>query len=140
MNMIRTMKTMETKTIRTIRTAFLTAALCTCALVSGATEDAVQLRLSPSIANAPATVVVTATVSRDERNRVLVLSAESEDFLRSSAIELDGDNEARVHQFWLKGLPEGHYLVSAEVRGASGVRALGSVPLEVLGTAVKHGK
>lgn len=126
------------KISQTMKTAFLSAALCAAAVSRGATEDDVSLRLSSTFATAPATVVVTATVSRDERNRALVFTAESEDFFRSSTVELDGENEARVHQFWLKGLPEGHYLVSAQLEGVRGVRALGTAPLDVRGTSSKH--
>src|SRR3954451_10730995 len=121
------------KTSNTMKTAFLTAALCAAAASKGATEDDVSLRLSSAFATAPATVIVTATVLRDERNRALVVTAESDDFFRSSTVELDGENEARVHQFWLKELPEGHYVVTAQLEGVNGVRALGTAPLDVHG-------
>jgi hypothetical protein len=126
--------------MKALKTGLLTTAFLIGTLSSAATEDPVNVRLSASVATAPATVVVTATVVRDERNRMLVLAAESDDFFRSSAIELNGENEARRHQLWLKELPEGHYVISAELQGTTGVRALGTAFLEVRGASGNHDK
>jgi hypothetical protein len=95
------------------------------------TEPAVDVRVSSAFASAPADVMVTATVVPDERNRLLVICAESVDYLRRSTIELAGEEEARIHQMWLNSLPEGEYLVSARVVGADGVRAIADVKLRV---------
>ncbi len=82
------------------------------------TRAPVAVRVNTSVANAPATVMVTATVEPDERNRTLILTASSNAYLRRSSIQLEGDDEARVHQMWLRGLPRGDYEVTADVLGA----------------------
>jgi hypothetical protein len=119
--------------MKVVKTALFANAFLFAALSTGATEEPVAVRVSSSVATAPATVVVTATVQRDEQNRSLVVAAESDDFLRSSTIQLDGQDEARIHQFWLKSLPEGHYVVTALVQGSQGVRGIGRTTLEVVG-------
>jgi hypothetical protein len=106
------------------------------ALATATAEQPIDLKLNAAVLSAPASVLVTATVVPDERNRSLVVSAESVEFLRSSTIELAGEHEARVHQLWLKGLPEGAYIVTAEVRDGDDVRAVASAKLEVVGMTV----
>jgi hypothetical protein len=102
------------------------------ALTTSAYEQPVDVRVSSPFATAPADVMVTATVVPDERNRVLVISAESPDYLRRSTMELDGVDEARVHQMWLSSLPEGDYVVTARVIGSDGPRAVANVKLQVM--------
>jgi len=114
-------------------TILFAAALVAHATSGGARDEPVQLRLSSTVSTAPATVVVTATIERDARNRSLVISADSEEFYTRSAIELDGDKDARLHQFWLKGLPEGRYVVTAQVQGPGGVIGMSRVPMDVVG-------
>jgi hypothetical protein len=58
---------------------------------------------------------------------------DSEDFYRSSDIQLDGANAARNHSMDWSGLPPGDYQVVATVFGANGERKRESVPFEVLG-------
>ena len=87
------------------------------AFVSAETPTAVAVRVNTPVANAPATVVVTATVERDERNRMLIITASSDGYLRRSSVPLEGQHEARVHQMWLRRLPRGEYEVLAEVLG-----------------------
>jgi hypothetical protein len=123
----------EEAVMKGVKTALLANTFLLAALSTGATEETVNIRVSSSVATAPATVVVTATVPPDEQNRSLAVVAESDEFLRSSTIELDGLDEARVHQFWLKSLPEGHYVVTALVRGTDGVRGFGRTTLDVVG-------
>ena len=50
------------------------------------------MRVSPSIAMAPAWVTVLTTVESDTENRALQVIFESADFYRSSTIQLDGDD------------------------------------------------
>ena len=40
---------------------------------------------------------------------MLVVEADSDDYFRSSAIELDGANEKRLHSVEFKNLPAGTY-------------------------------
>ncbi|HZP48639.1 MAG TPA: hypothetical protein VFB07_08895 [Vicinamibacterales bacterium] len=46
--------------------------------------------------------------------------AESEDFYRSSEIQLDGDSAPRTTQFEFRSLPPGTYEVRAVLYGAGG--------------------
>jgi hypothetical protein len=119
--------------MKVMRTVVLAGAFVTQALSGAATEEPVRVRLSSATATAPATVVVTATIERDARNRALIVAADSEEFSSRSAIQLDGDNDARLHQFWLKGLPQGHYIVTAQVDGTDGPLGVTRVPMDVIG-------
>ena len=80
------------------------------------------LRLSQSVASAPAEVIVTATVERDAGNRALEVAAESRDFFRSSTIGLEGDQAPRTTQLRLKNLPSGEYDIVVVLHGSHGER------------------
>ncbi|HEY7500807.1 MAG TPA: hypothetical protein VH740_19950 [Vicinamibacterales bacterium] len=114
-----------------MRTALACLFVAAAVLTVGAKEEPVDVRVSSPFAVAPADVMVTARIVPDRRNRALIISAESPDYLRRSTIELDGEQEARVHQMWLNSLPEGEYIVSARVLGADGLRAHADVKLRV---------
>ena len=86
--------------------------------------DKLSLRVSPSVSNAPAEVVVTATVERDADNRSIEIAAESDDFFRSSLITLEGDQAPRTTQLHLKNLPGGEYTVMVVLHGSHGERTL----------------
>lgn len=78
------------------------------------------LKVSPAVAFAPANLVVRATIEADVQNRSIEIIAESEDFYRSSQIQLNGDNAPRTNQFEFRSLPSGTYEVSAVLYGSSG--------------------
>jgi hypothetical protein len=59
-------------------------------LPAHAADSRLALRVSPSVAFAPANLLVRATVDVNAENRLLVIIAESDDFYRSSEITLDG--------------------------------------------------
>ena len=102
------------------------------ALTMRAADHPVDVRVSSPFSTAPADVMVTATVVPDQRNRRLVITAEPLDYLRRSTMELDGEDEARIHQLWLNSLPEGDYVVSALVLDRDGPRAIAEVKMRVL--------
>jgi hypothetical protein len=52
------------------------------------------MKVSPAVAFAPANLIVRAYVEADADNRAIAVIAESEDFYRSSEIQLDGDHAA----------------------------------------------
>jgi hypothetical protein len=101
--------------------------------MSSLAEQVVDVKIRGYLVNAPATVMVTVRVPPDARNRALAVMADSGDFSRRSTIELDGEYDAPVHQMWFKELPEGDYVVTAEVLGADGVRGYAQAELRVLG-------
>jgi len=82
--------------------------------------DRLAIRVSPSVAFAPANLVVRTTVQANEHNRRLEVIAESDDFYRSSVLELDGDRAPRTTVFEFRSMPVGTYHVRAELLGSDG--------------------
>lgn len=91
-------------------------------------KEVVEITIRGHFYPAPATVPVVIAVEPGEDNRALTVEADSDDFYRSSTIDLDGKNEKRLHTVEFKSLPPGAYVVRAEVRSKS----------QVLGTAVNE--
>ena len=89
-------------------------------------KEIVEIRIHGHFWRAPATVPITIAVEPGTNNRELIIEADSDDFYRSSTIELDGENEKRLHLVEFKSLPAGDYVVRAQVKSKS----------QVLGTAV----
>jgi hypothetical protein len=83
-------------------------------------NDRLALRVSPTVSFAPANLVVRATVEANQENRSIEIVAESEDFYRSSQMQLDGDRAPRTTLFEFRSLPTGYYQVRATLRGVSG--------------------
>jgi len=100
------------------------AAVTTMGLViaSGATDarDKLTLRVTPNVSSAPSNVIVKATIEPDAGNRWLRIEADSGEFFRSSAIQLEGEKAPAVTEIQLKGLPSGEYTVTAVLRNAMG--------------------
>lgn len=96
-------------------------------------EQAVSLRVTPHVADAPANVFITVTVERDTDNRELVVEDDSGDYYRSSVVSLEGDKAARTHLLVFRGLPPGQHRISAAVRGTNGLRAVVSTSVTVTG-------
>ena len=78
------------------------------------------LRVSPAVSFAPANLVVRATIQADAANRAVEVVAESNEFYRSSEIELDGENAPRTNTFEFRSLPSGTYEVRVTLRGGDG--------------------
>ncbi|MGE3958819.1 MAG: hypothetical protein AB7H96_19060 [Vicinamibacterales bacterium] len=82
--------------------------------------ERIGIRVSPSVAFAPANLFVRAVVERRPENRSLLIVAESAAFYRSSEVSLDGDRAPRVMLLQFKSVPGGLYDVRAVVRGSAG--------------------
>jgi hypothetical protein len=93
-------------------TILLVAATCP----AGAGERMI-MKVTPAVAFAPANLVVRAVVEADADNRAIAVIAESEDFYRSSEIQLDGDHAPRTSVFEFRSLPSGNYSVKAMLMG-----------------------
>ncbi len=91
-------------------------------------KQVVEIRVRGHFFAAPATVPVTIAVEPGASNRSLVVEADSDDYYRSSTIELDGENEKRLHVVEFRGLPAGEYVLRAQVKSKS----------DVLGTAMNE--
>jgi hypothetical protein len=85
----------------------------------GAAER-LSIRVSPSVAFAPANLIVQAVVESNSENRAIEIVAESGEFYRSSEIELDGENAPKTTEFQFRSLPVGAYQVSAMLKDVSG--------------------
>ena len=73
----------------TLRAALLGALMLTAARPLGAGER-ITLKVSPAVSFAQANLIVRATVLADADNRAVKIIAESEDFYRSSEVQLAG--------------------------------------------------
>jgi hypothetical protein len=82
--------------------------------------ERMTLKVSPAVAFAPANLVVRATIPADADNRAVEIVAESDDFYRSSQIQLEGEKAARTSLFEFRSLPPGTYQVRANLLGADG--------------------
>jgi hypothetical protein len=83
-------------------------------------NDTLAIRVSPTVAFAPATLRVQTTIEADAANRSVEIIAESEDFYRSSEMQLDGEAAPRTTIFQFRSLPTGEYAVRAILRGPGG--------------------
>jgi len=97
-------------------------------LLSGPRADAVgapdriALRLTPAVAWAPAALTVRATIESNSENRELEVIAESDAFVRSSSISLDGAKAPKLNVFEFRSLPSGTYTVTGVLVDSSGRR------------------
>jgi len=82
--------------------------------------ERLTLKASPAVAFAPANLVVRTTILADADNRAVEIVAESDDFYRSSQIQLEGERAARITTFEFRSLPPGTYEVRANLLGADG--------------------
>ena len=78
-------------------------------------ERPLHVRVSPTMAHAPADLFIYVSVARRADNRLLRVTAESEDFFRSSETQLDGEYSARVTVVRFRELPPGGYEIKAEL-------------------------
>ena len=79
-----------------------------------------MLKVSPAVAFAPANLVVRATIPPTPTTGRSKSCAESDDFYRSSEIQLEGERAARTNMFEFRSLPPGMYEVRANLVGANG--------------------
>jgi hypothetical protein len=104
-----------------IRVALLGVSMVIAAVPLGAGER-MTMKVSPAVAFAPANLIVRAMVVADADNRALQIIAESQDFYRSSMVQLEGDKSARTSMFEFRSLPPGRYEVRANLFGANGAQ------------------
>jgi len=82
-----------------------------------------RMQVSPSIARAPADLVVRISLDADAGDRFLRVVAESADFYRSSEIPIDGDRAPALNVFEFRNLPSDQYAVTGILVGLNGPRA-----------------
>ena len=99
---------------------FLCGVMVLMAMPLGARDgDRLTMRVSPAVAIAPADLVVRTMIEASPANRSIEITAESDDFYRSSALPLDGDRAPRTTQFEFRSLPGGTYVVTGVLKGAA---------------------
>lgn len=119
--------------VMNLRIASVLLLLLTAVSSLGAVER-LRLKVTPSVAFAPATLIVRTTIEPDAQNRAVEIVAESPDFYRSSEIELEGDRSPRTTTLEFRSLPAGTYEVSATLIGpGSAVRARTEQEVDVMG-------
>src|SRR5262245_7174656 len=84
------------------------------------TERPLSVRVSPTMAHAPADLFIYVSVARRTENRLIRVTAESADFFRSSDTQLDGEYSARITVMRFRELPPGAYEIRAELIVSSG--------------------
>jgi hypothetical protein len=121
-----------------LRASLFGILMLTTTLPIGAGER-ITVRVSPAVAFAPANLIVRAMIEADEQNRAVQIIAESEDFYRSSEIQLEGERAPRTSTFEFHSLPPGMYEVRALLLGAGGQqRAFARQQVNVIASGAGH--
>jgi hypothetical protein len=129
-----------TITLRRIVPALALAALGLAALVEVPTlaNQPMTVRVSPHFALEPATLSIDLIVERNSDNRALQLSVESDNYYRSSLVQLDGDDAPSVTTMRYSSVPAGAYEVKATLLGSGEkTRASTSAYIQIVGRTAK---
>jgi hypothetical protein len=78
------------------------------------------IRVSPTVAMAPAVLTIKTTVEPSDANRTLSIEIDSATYHRSMEIPLDGRNAPRINIVELKDVPTGLHEVRAVLVGSDG--------------------
>lgn len=89
------------------------------------------IKVSPAMALAPAFVRIQATVQPDAGNRALRVVAQSDNFYRSTEVQIEGDRGPSVRVIEFPGLPSGLYQVDVVLIGNDGERATATALVRV---------
>jgi len=100
----------------------LSAAICLNQAWVNAGEQLVKVRVGSHSLFAPADLLIYVTVEKNSENRLLRVSAESDEFFRSSEVQLEGEESARIVILHFRDMPSGSYDVKADVVGSNGRR------------------
>jgi hypothetical protein len=91
-------------------------------LVDVGAGEPIVVTVYPAVSMAPANVRVQARIEANAANRSIEITADSQNFYRSSIIPLDGASAPRINVFEFRGLPGGKYEVTAVLIGDDGRR------------------
>ena len=101
--------------------------------VVDAAKEPLSIRVSPAVAFAPANMVVRTSIEPDASNRAVEIVADSDQFYRSSQVQLDGERAPRTSIFEFRSLPPGAYEVKAALIGVDGrARAIARAHVNVV--------
>lgn len=96
-------------TSMTTRTRLVVLAIVVVAVPPLSGRARLELRARPAFAYAPSELRMEFRIAPDATNRALVVSAESDEFFRSSVIELEGERAPKTIAIEYHGLPAGDY-------------------------------
>jgi len=102
------------------RAALIIAALALAATSPLKAGERLMMRVSPNVAMAPATVVVTALAQPDAANRALQIQLDSPEYYRNSLMEMDGNKADASRTVRYEGVPGGIYEIRATLLGPGG--------------------
>jgi hypothetical protein len=109
-----------------MRPAILGILLCSGIVTATAALSAdtvLTLRVWPTMAREPASLKIVAVVPADDRNRGLEIIAQSDGYMRSSHIQLDGRDSQGVWDVEFRDVPKGNCDVIGVLTGTDGRRA-----------------
>jgi hypothetical protein len=121
-----------------VRTVVLAAACVGLSPGLVRSDEKLSIRVNPTMAMAPAFVIVRAVIAADQDNRALDVIAESDDFYTSSQVPLNGTLSPRMKEVRFEGLPAGEYQIRAILVGSQGHRAAVSQTLIVGGNSLRR--
>ena len=98
-----------------------------CLVQSG---DRVKVSVNRRVAVGRATITALVTVEPHAENRWLKTVLDGESYYAASTEQLDGAEARRVRQIHWRGVPPGHYLISAALLTNTG-KTINAVPAEV---------
>ena len=111
----------------------LIAAVVAVSIHPGRASEVVEIKVRGHYFPAPANINVNIAVEPADNHYRLVIEADSEGFYRASEIALDGAADKRVHTVQFKNLPQGQYVLRAELRSRTDVLAEARQQLTVTG-------
>lgn len=100
--------------------AIAASAIVTFAGMQAYAGEHLKVEVSPMRSFAPSTLTVRVTVPPTRENRQLEIVADSENFYRSSIVQLEGTEGPPVVSVEFRAVPGGDYTVAAIVRDGSG--------------------
>ena len=109
-------KGMTRKASWLIPLSFLTVTVTT-AVDAG---ECLMMKVSPRQALAPVNLRVSVRIEPNADNRVLVIVADSPEFYRSSAIQLEGDQAPRTFNIQYPNVPSGQYEITSVLMNSMG--------------------
>jgi len=82
--------------------------------------ELLKMQVSPRVTQAPADIFIYIRLEPRPENRLLLVTADSSEFFRSSEVQLEGESSPRVTVFRFRQLPPGSYNIAAELIGSNG--------------------
>jgi hypothetical protein len=101
--------------------------MCAAAIVPAYVHAAEEKEVAvwmPSVAMAPATVLLNVRVAPRKENRLLPVTLDSGAYYRSSDVALEGAEAATMHSVRWPGIPSGEYIVIVELFRSNGKRQM----------------